>query len=91
MRSAASSPRGRRSASGPRAAAGGFAGRERREHAGRGSFNVVDLFRQCREPGMLAQLSKDREAQAGLRQIEARVVELLPIRSTAEYKGGEVA
>lgn len=38
----------------------------------------------------LHQLGKDGEAQAELRQIEARVVELLPVGSTADY-GSEAA
>jgi hypothetical protein len=66
-------------------------GHEQREPSGRGSFNITDLFRWSCAAGTLSQLAKDREAEAELRQIEARVVELLPIASPAEYEGNEAA
>jgi hypothetical protein len=66
-------------------------GHEQREPSSRGSFNVTDLIRWSCEAGTLSQLGKDREAEAELRRIEARVVELLPIASPAEYEGGEAA
>ena len=64
-------------------------GQEPREHIGRG-FNITDLIRWSCEAGTLHQLGKDGEAQAELRKIEARVVELLPVGSTADY-GSEAA